>query len=200
MTDARAGWLCFMVLSLFPAGEANALICEELEESFFERWLPQDKALRLRSLSLAEILENKREGEVKVLGRFYKTTELPFLHEEQLEAILSQYWPPSEDVQMPWQIEYFYFSAYRFEGYQLVDGKFIPFTAESIDARFSISAHYFGMSDELPPTEIDVLGALQFSNGENAYEVTTSPCPTYEQVEPSQVADLLECFADDECR
>ncbi len=200
MTSARAGWLGFMVLSLFQAGEANALICEELEESIFERLLPQDKVLRLRSLSLAEILENKRDGEVMVLGRFYKTTKLPFLHEEQLEAILAQYWPPSEDVQMPWQIEYFYLSAYRFEGHQFIDGKFIPFTAENIDARFSISAHYGGMFDKLPPTEIDVIGALQFTNGEKTYEVTTSPCPTYEQIEPSQAVDLLQCFVDGECR
>ncbi len=200
MTSARAGWLCFMVLSLFQAGEANALICEELEESIFERLLPQDKVLRLRSLSLAEILENKRDGEVMVLGRFYKTTKLPFLHEEKLEAILAQYWPPSEDVQMPWQIEYFYLSAYRFEGHQFIDGKFIPFTAENIDARFSISAHYGGMFDKLPPTEIDVIGALQFRNGEKTYEVTTSPCPTYEQIEPSQAVDLLQCFVDGECR
>ncbi|WP_282118285.1 hypothetical protein [Ruegeria atlantica] len=189
-----------MVLSLFQAGEANALSCEEPEESIFESLLPQDKILRLRSLSLAKILENKRDGEVMVLGRFYKKAKRPFLHEEQLEAIRARYWPPSENVQMPNHIEYTYLSAYRFEGHQYIEGKLIPFVAENIDARFSISATYEGIVDLLPPTEIDVLGALQLTNVEEAYEVTTSICPAYEQIEPDQAADLFQCFADGECQ
>ncbi|WP_037317337.1 hypothetical protein [Ruegeria halocynthiae] len=188
-----------MVLSLFQAGEANALSCEEPEVSIFEHLLPQDKVLRLRSLSLAEILKNKRDGEVMVLGRFYNKVKLPFLHEEQIEAIRAQYWPPSENVQMPDHIEYTYSGAYRFEGHQFIDGEFIPLVAEEVDARFSISILYYGIVDLLPPTEIDVVGALRLTKGVNIYEVTTSVCPTYEQVEPAQMADLLQCFADGEC-
>ena len=204
MKTVWAGFLLSTIWMLLLSGQARAWSCTPaggfiIEDS--ENPLTAEEIRRLRSKWFANVLDNGRvDGDVVVFGQLFRKTHIPFLHEEQLDAIRARYWPPSDSVQMPYRIEYTYTDAYRFEGHQLLDGDLIPFVADSIDANVSISADYEGIIDTLPPTGSDVLGTLRAIYDGRRLELTTSLCPSYYQVSPAQVADLLECYNEGACR
>lgn len=163
--------------------------------------LTEEEILRQRSKGIADRFPNTVWDEyVVVVGQFIKNTDPPFLHEEQLEEIRSLFWPPAENVQMPYQIEYTYLNAYRFEGHQILSGELVPLVVENIDARISIFAEYEGTVDSLPPTGSDVVGVLRPVLEGKRLELTASLCPTYHPIEPPQVIDLLACINEGECR
>ena len=188
------------MLPLFLAGQAQAWTCVPPGGFIVENTLTEEEVLRQRSKGIADVIANALDGDIIVVGRFSRNVPTPFLHEEQLEGIRAQYWPPSENVQMPHQIEYTYLQAYSFEGQKLVDATLVPFSAEAIVARVSISAEYEGIVDVLPTTERDVIGILRSGYGGRALELTTSLCPSYYQIESAQMSDLLECYRDGLCK
>jgi len=204
VTNARVGLLLLTALSLFQAEKASAWTCIYPEglaiEESKESALSEVEVLRMHSLWFADHLLTRRDGDVLVLGQFTKNASLPFLHEEQYQEIQKQYWPVSEKIQMPHQIEYTYLDAYRFEGHQIVEGQLVPFEVADIDAHVTISSNYSGTVDSLPPLESVVIGVLQSYRDGKRLELTTSICPTYHPIQPDQIADLLQCFADGACQ
>jgi hypothetical protein len=192
LADQVNAWSCLPVGSSIEISGDNAPTEEEI--------------LRQRSEGIAEYLHNSlRGGGVAVVGRFSRNVAVPFLHEDQLEGIRALYWPPAEDIQMPYRIEYTYTGAYTFVGHELIDAVLVPFSADVIDARVSISAEYEGIVDALPTTEFDVIGVLNtgsLNTGSRlgTFELQASPCPSYFEIEPVQLTDLLECYADGSCQ
>lgn len=194
----------FMAFSLLLAGQVQAFSCEPpgsfvVESS--ENSLTSEETRRRYSEALADWFANAhRDSGFIVVGRFFRNNTPPLLHEEQLDDIRTLYWPGSEDVQMPNEIRYRYLGAYRFEGHRLENAVLVPFSTKVIDASVTISAEYAGVVDLLPKTETYVVGVLRPSFRANAYELTTSICPSYHQIETDQVADLLECYRIGPCR
>ena len=189
-------------LLALEAETASAWSCaypEMLVRPIDEHLTSEEEVLRIRSIEISKFIEARQDVDLVVFGQFFKNEASPFLHERQLENIRELYWPPSESTQMPAQIEYTYFDAYRFEGHQILNGKLVPFADKSIDVRISIFAEYEGMADALPLTSRDVIGVLRPSQRQNRLEVVASPCPTYIPIEPSQLADLLACISDGDC-
>jgi hypothetical protein len=197
--------VCSLLLAGFfalQAETASAWSCvfPELFVVPIDEPLPsEEELLRLRSIELSKFVRVRQDADLVVYGRFFKNDPSPFLHEGQLENIRALYWPPSKTTQMPAQIEYTYFDAYRFEGHQIMNGELIPFADEGIDIRISIFAEYEGIADALPPTSEDVIGVLLPSRGLNRLEIEASACPTYIPIEASQLADLLTCIKSGEC-
>lgn len=198
--------VCSLLLAGFfalQAETASAWICAFPELRAFpidEPFPSEEEMLRLRSIELSKFVQSGQEANLVVFGQFFKNEASPFLHERQLENILALYRSPSENTQLPTQIEYTYFDAYRFEGHQILNGELLPFEEENIDIRISIFDAYEGIVDGLPLTSRDVIGVLRPSQRRNRLEVTASPCPTYTPIETSQLADLLACISDGECR
>lgn len=100
---------------------------------------------------------------------------------------------------MPYQVEYTYFNAFSFAGHEMEGTTLLPFSSGSIDMRVTISAEYEGIVDVLPTTEHVVIGVLKQGGAGRKFELTTSPCPSYIQIEQVQLVDLLECYEDAEC-
>nr|WP_319948221.1 hypothetical protein [uncultured Shimia sp.] len=204
MAKVSVGSLLLVVFLVLQGGKVSAWNCNLPEALVFptdETSLSEKEMLRFRSLALSKFLQPRQEADVVVFGQFFKNSTSPFLHEEQLESIRALYWPPSEDIQMPAKMEYTYFDALRFEGLQILDGELVPFIAESVDVRISILAENEGIVDALPPTGDEVIGVLRSPmTGRKSLEATASPCPTYLPVEPFQLADLLVCINNRECR
>ncbi len=191
---------CFWALQ---AETVSAWSCTFPEVFFFpaDGSVPsEEEMLRLRSIELSKFVQASQDSDLVVFGKFFKNKASPFLHERQLENIRALYWPPSKNTQMPAQIEYTYFDAYRFEGHQILNGELVPFADEDIDIRISIFAEYEGIADALPPASRDVIGVLRPSLRRNKLEIGASPCPTYIPIGSSQLVDLLACINDGECR
>ncbi len=191
---------CFLALQ---AQTASAWICtfpEVILASADEPLPSEEEMLRLRSIEISKFVQASQDSDIVVFGQFLKNEASPFLHEQQLENIRALYWSPSKNTQMPAQIEYTYFDAYRFEGHQILNGELVPFADEGIDIRISIFAEYEGIADALPPTSRDLIGVLRSSQRRNRLEIDASPCPTYLPIGSSQLADLLACINDGECR
>ena len=191
---------CFWVLQAKTASALNCALPEVLLFPEDNSVLSEEEMLRLRSIELSKVVQVSQDVDLVVFGQFFKNEASPFLHEQQLENIRALFWPPSQTTQMPAQIEYTYFDAYRFEGHQILNGELVPLVDEGIDIRISIFAEYQGMADALPPTSRDVIGVLRPSPRRNKLEINASPCPTYTPIESSQLADLLTCINDGECR
>ncbi|MEP6018827.1 MAG: hypothetical protein ABJ251_10140 [Paracoccaceae bacterium] len=206
LKDMKYVWLGLLPLSALlalQAGMATALSCrfpEQLVAPYDEERFSEDDIRRHRSKVIFESLRTRDGASILVFGQFAKNDGAPFLHEEQIEEIRGLFWPPSENIQMPYQIEYSYLDAFRFDGQQILNGKLVPLVLESIDARISISAEYEGIVDALPDTGMDVIGVLRPVLEGKRLEITASPCPTYQPVEASQVTDLLVCINEGECR
>jgi len=198
----------FVILFLLQAGKVSAFSCEFPEALVLlndptlneNGAMPSEKELlRFRSIVLAESFQ-ARDGAVVVYGQFFKNEDSPFLHEKLLENIRSLYSRPSENTQLPVQIEYTYFNAYRFSGHQILNGELVPFVDDGVHVRISIFDAHEGMVDALPPTARDVFGMLRPSSKGKGMEVIASTCPTYLTIEPDQLADLLVCKRDGACR
>lgn len=204
MNQTKAELLPFTILCLFLAGQAQAWSCLPLTGPLYlnsENPLTEEEILRLGSQRIANYVGNAlRDGDFIVIGQFSQNAQTPFLHEEQFEGIRAMYWPPTENVQMPYLIEYSYPGAYGFEGHKVVDATLVPLSVDAIDARVSISAEYEGIVDQLPEMESDVIGVLRSENGGRRFELTASICPSYYEIGPAQVADLLECYRDGSCQ
>ena len=163
--------------------------------------LPSEEEMqRFRSVEIWKFIQVRQDADFVVVGHFSKTEATPFLHEQQLENIRALYRSPSQNTQMPARIDYTYFDAYRFEGHQILNGELVPFSDESIDIRISMFADYAGLADALPPTSGDVIGVLRPSPRRNRLEIVALACHTYIPIESSQLADLLTCIRDGECR
>ena len=195
------------VLLLLQAEKVSAFSCvfpQALSPqalSPIDETLPTEEELqRLRSIELSKYIQARKDTDLVVFGQFFKNEEAPFLHEKQLEDVRSLYWPPSENTQLPAQIEYTYFDAYRFIGYQILNGELVPLIDEGVDIRISIYAEYEGIVDALPLTTTEVLGMLRPSPKRNSMEIVATACPTYIPIDPSQLADLLTCMSEGECR
>lgn len=157
----------------------------------------------MQSLTYAERFAGKGEDDLVVVGRFTQTDERSFLHLDQLDELRGMYWPRSDSTMMPMNIEYWYRSAFRFDGSQIVDGSLVPFSSTHIDACVSISAEYEGIVDQLPVTDQDVIGVLHlaWSSAEySTYELSASVCPSYDPAKPAQLQDLLACYREGECQ
>ena len=203
MTIKKFKIFLLMASPFVLAGQANAWSCLPvggLIEISGDHAPTEEEILRQRSEGIAEYLHNSlRGGGITVVGRFSRNAAVPFLHEDQLEGIRELYSPPSEDVKMPYRIEYTYTGAYTFVGDELIDAVLVPFSADVIDARISISAEYEGIVDALPTTGFDVIGVLKTGDRLGAFELQASPCPSYVVIDPVQLTDLLECYADGSC-
>ena len=200
MTARKVGQISLAILLFALAGQAQAWGCLPLVGMILydnDNPLTEEQVLRHRSKDIADYLRNTLQGDdVVVVGQFFRNTDLPFLHEDQLEGIRALYSSRSEDVQMPYLTEYAYIGAYRFEGHSLIDAGLVPYSGNSIDAHVSISADYGGIVDQLPITGVDIIGVIRVGSN---LEVTTSYCPSYFQIENSQVSDLLTCYEEAEC-
>lgn len=191
-----------VALLLFNMGEARAFSCMppglviEADKAF----QTEQQVLRHRSISISDRFSNLSDSYFIVVGRFERNSDKPFLHEEQLENIRAMYWPPSEEIKMPYQIEYYYLDAFSFEGYKIDAGKKFAFPTKPINARISISAEYEGVIDLLPKTGVNVIGVLRTVFGGRAYELTTAICPTYYEIDDAQIFDLHACYQDGSCR
>ncbi|MEM8836529.1 MAG: hypothetical protein AAGE89_00425 [Pseudomonadota bacterium] len=205
MLRAPARVLSLILVSFFIATDAQAWDCDHVESFYVkngEDTLSKTELLRKQTRKFAEVIAgaSRQEGQFVVVGRFSKNSSAPFLHEEQLEDIRSKFWPPSKDVEMPQRIEYTYGRAYSFQGYRFIDGKFVPFSVDAINARVSISSNYQGIVDVLPETEIDVLGILRSRVDWKVHELTTSYCPTYLKLSPDMLDDLISCYDEGACK
>jgi len=202
MTQFR--FLLFLILFLAPSDRAEAWSCSEWPPAISENSQnapTQQQLLRHHSIALSSRLPNTlAEGEKIVVGKFTRNTSTPFLHEKQLEDVRAMLWPPTEKVKMPFQIEYTYLDAYSFSGHKLEGSTLVQFTSGSVDLRVTISAEYEGIVDVLPTTEHDVMGVLKPGGAGRKFELTTSHCPSYIQIEPAQLSDLLKCYEEAMCR
>lgn len=173
-----------------------------LAKLFEEGQEPTDHAERLRQVSktLTKKLSAKNDdSKLLVIGRFTRTSHLPFLHELHFEDIQDRYGPSSTDTQMPNRIEYHYIGAYTFEGLRNVGTEFVPFSTKSVNVRVSIQDEHEGALSLLPATHTDVIGVLTSVSLGRATEATSSLCPTYVSIDAEQKADLLACYRSGEC-
>ena len=198
MKNAWVGSLPLAVALALQAQTATAWSCI-FPIQFVEGSISEEEMRRQTSKAIFEHLLSSPKGDLVVFGQFTKNVEVPFLHEEQLEEIRGLFWPPAENVQMPYQIEYTYLDAFRFEGHQILNDELVPLVKEGIDVRISISAEYEGIADVFPPLGSDVIGVLRSVLEGRRLELTATPCPTYLPIEPSQVKDLLTCIDEGEC-
>ncbi len=157
--------------------------------------------LRSHSIAITQNLAFQMQlsqGKV-VVGQFHRNSTRRFLHEAQVDEIQSLYWPPSDETEMPNNVEYSYLGAYRFEGHEISGGVLIPFSADKIDTYVTVSSDYSGVVDVLPNTDQILVGFLKKPNEKEAFRLTTAICPTYFSTDPDQLADLLECIKQGEC-
>lgn len=205
MNMAQVGVISGSILPLVFAGQALAwgcipaggLIIEPDENSS----ITEKDIIRTRSKWYAERLRQAASGQdVVVFGKLFRNRPGVFLHELQVGGLRDMYDSPPSGVKLPWQLQYTYPEAYRFEGHIFENGTLRPFSVGGIDARVSISEDYEGIMDALPVTDTDVLGVLRSIRSGNRFELTLSPCPSYYQLDQDELADLLDCYAEGVCQ
>jgi hypothetical protein len=204
MNTKHAGPWLLTVVSLFLADQAQAFTCVDqydLPEEIGENTPTIEEILRYRSKEIADTAAQTNEDRIVVIGRFTRNEPILFLHEEQLDGIRALYWPPTDDVVMPSRIEYTYNDAYSFEGHKIENAKLVPFSADALNVRVFITSEYEGLVDVLPETDREVIGTLHRDRYDaRTFELSISFCPTYFQIEPAQVSDLLECYSSGSCQ
>ena len=166
-----------------------------------EPFSSREELLRGRSLRISDMwLRLGNEDKIGVVGRFSKVEPRQYLHEEYLQKFFVLLRSKRTDVQIPEYIEFEYMGAYESVGYKNADGTLVPLEDTELGVKFLLTDNDWSILTAMPPTEKDVVGFLQTASGHYGLNVTAYPCPSYGEIEPDQLSDLLECYRAGECQ
>lgn len=128
-----------------------------------------------------------------------RNNDAPFFHETHVEQFRTELMK-RQPTNTPASIQYTYRKAFRFDGLRVENGEPVEFRNDNIDAQVAIISDYGGILTTLPPTGRTVYGILHTNPVTEGHGITSWICPSYFEIQPDQLQDLIACYRSGQCR